>query len=79
MFEQMIPYEGGGAKEFLLTLVTNPIFALRVALEEAKFLYLALILLPCCFLPLLARRGWQLLGYGFVFCLLSSARGPSSI
>ena len=79
MFEQMIPYKGGGAKEFLLTLLTNPIFTLRVVLEEAKLLYFALILLPCCFLPLLARRGWQLLGYGFVFCLLSSARGPSSI
>jgi uncharacterized membrane protein len=78
-FEQMIPYEGGGAKEFLLTLFTNPIFALRVVFEEAKLFYLALILLPCCFLPLLARRGWQLLGYGFVFCLLASQPGPHSI
>jgi uncharacterized membrane protein len=78
-FEQMIPHEGGGAREFLLTLLTNPIFALRVVLEEAKLIYLALILLPCCFLPLLARRGWQLLGYGFVFCLLSSVPGPHSL
>ncbi len=78
-FEQMIPHEGDGAKEFLLTLLTNPIFTLRVVLEEAKLLYLALILLPCCFLPLLARRGWQLLGYGFVFCLLSSVPGPHSL
>jgi uncharacterized membrane protein len=78
-FEQMIPYEGGGAREFLLTLVTNPIFTLRVVLEEAKLLYLALILLPCCFLSLFARRAWQLLGYGFVFCLLASDSGPHSI
>ena len=79
LFEQMIPYEGGGAKELLLTLLTNPIFTLRVVFEEAKLLYLALILLPCCFLPLLARRGWQLLGYGFVFCLLSSKLGLHNI
>jgi len=78
-FEQMIPHEGGGAKEFFLTLLTNPIFTLRVVLEEVKLLYLALILLPCCFLPLLARRGWQLLGYGFVFGLLSSVPGPHSL
>jgi len=78
-FEQMIPHEGGGARDFLLTLITNPIFTLRVVLEEAKLLYLALIMLPCCFLPLLARRGWQLLGYGFVFCLLSSVPGPHSL
>jgi uncharacterized membrane protein len=79
IFEQMIPYKGGGAKELLLTLLTNPIFTLRIVFEEAKLLFLALILLPCCFLPLLARCGWQLLGYGFVFCLLSSVSGPHSI
>ena len=78
-FEQMIPYEGGGAKELLLSLITNPIYALRVVLEEAKLFFLALILLPCCFLPLFAKRGWQLLGYGLVFCLLSSIPGPHSI
>jgi len=78
-YEQMIPYEGGGAKELLLSLVTNPIFALRVVLEEAKLYFLAVILLPCCFLPLFAKRGWQLLGYGLVFCLLSSIPGPHSI
>jgi len=75
----MIPYKGGGAKELLLTLVTNPVFALRVVLEEAKLFYLGLILLPCCFLPLFARRGWQLLGYGLAFCLLSSVPGPRTI
>jgi uncharacterized membrane protein len=78
-FEQMMPYEGGGATEFLLTMLTNPVFALRVALEEAKLLYLALILLPCAFLPLFAGRRWLLLVYGLVFCLFSSKAGPHSI
>ena len=78
-FEQLIPREGGGAIDFFLTLVTNPIFALRVALEEAKLLYLVQILLPCLFLPLFARSRQILLAYGFVFCLLSSKIGPHSI
>jgi uncharacterized membrane protein len=78
-FEQLIPREGGGAIDFLLTLVTNPIFALRVALEEAKLLYLLQILLPCLFLPLFARGRQILLAYGLVFCLLSSKIGPHSI
>ena len=79
VFEQLIPYRGGGAKEFVLTLLTNPIFTLRTVLQEAKLLFLALILLPCCFLPLLARRGWELLGYGLVFCLLASISGAYSV
>jgi uncharacterized membrane protein len=79
VFEQLIPYEGGGAKEFALTLLTNPIFALRIVLQEAKLLFLSLILLPCCFLPLLARRGWELLGYGLVFCLLASISGAYTV
>jgi len=78
-FEQLIPREGGGAIDFLLTLVTNPIFALRVALEQDKLLYLLLILLPTLFLPLFARGRQILLAYGFVFCLLSSKPGPHSI
>jgi uncharacterized membrane protein len=59
--------------------VTNPIFALRVALEEVKLLYLLQILLPALFLPLFARGRQILLAYGFVFCLLSSKPGPHSI
>jgi uncharacterized membrane protein len=54
-------------------------FALRVALEEAKLLYLLQILLPCLFIPLFARGRQVLLAYGFVFCLLSSKIGPHSI
>jgi len=78
-FEQMIPHKGGGARDLVLSLITNPIFALRVMLEPAKLFFLGLIFLPCCFLPFFARRGWQLLGYGFAFCLLSSVKGPHSI
>jgi uncharacterized membrane protein len=78
-FEQMMPYEGGGAPDFLLTMLTNPVFTLSVALEEPKLLYLLLMLLPCAFLPLFSGRRWLLLGYGLVFCLLSSKPGPHSI
>jgi len=78
-FEQMIPYEGGGAKEILLSVFTNPVFTLRVISEPAKLFFLALVLLPCCFLPLFARRAWQLLGYGLAFCLLASVPGPHTI
>jgi uncharacterized membrane protein len=78
-FEQMIPHEGGGAVDFVLTLVTNPVFALRVGLEESKLLYAILMLLPCVFLPLGTRTRLLLLAYGAVFCLLSSKSGPHSV
>ena len=78
-FEQLIPREGGGGLDFVLSLVTNPIFALRVALEQEKLLYLLLILLPGLFLPLFSRGRQILLAYGLVFCLLSSKPGPHSI
>ena len=78
-FEQLIPREGGGGIDFLLALVTNPIFALRVALEQDKLLYLLLILLPSLFIPLFARGRQILLAYGLIFCLLSSKPGPHSI
>jgi uncharacterized membrane protein len=78
-FEQMLPREGSGAIDFLLVLLTNPIFALRVALEEDKLRFLLLILLPVLFLPFFARGRQILLAYGFVFCLLSSKPGPHSI
>ena len=78
-FEQLLPREGAGAIDLLLALVTNPIFALRVALEQDKLLYLLLIFLPALFLPLFARGRQILLAYGLVFCLLSSKPGPHSI
>ena len=78
-FEQMIPQEDGGARDILLTLFTNPIYALRVAFEERKILFLLLLLIPMLALPLCAARRRVLLLYGALFCLLSSKPGPHSI
>ena len=44
-FKQMIPHEGGGAKELLLTLVTNPIFDLGLGLQGVVAVNLSLVLL----------------------------------
>jgi uncharacterized membrane protein len=78
-FAQMIPQEDGGVRDLLLTLFTNPIFALRVAFEERKVLFLLLLLIPMLALPLCAVRRRVLLLYGALFCLLSSKSGPHSI
>lgn len=73
-YEALIPNHQG-AKEFLTSLVTNPVFAIKLALEEPKVLFLITLLLPLLLLPLFARPGRVMLIYGFAFCLLAS-RGP---
>jgi uncharacterized membrane protein len=45
----MIPEKGGGAIDLLLTLVTNPIYSLRVALAEGKLLFFLQIMVPVVF------------------------------
>ncbi|HLM76367.1 MAG TPA: DUF2079 domain-containing protein [Polyangiaceae bacterium] len=70
-YEELIP-EKKGAVELLISLVTNPAFAVKLALEEGKILFIALLFLPLAFLPFAAKSGRIMLVYGFLFCLLAS-------
>jgi uncharacterized membrane protein len=73
-YEALIPNRHG-ARDFLTSLATNPVFAIKLALEEPKVLFLLTLLLPLLLLPLFAKPGRVMLIYGFAFCLLAS-RGP---
>jgi uncharacterized membrane protein len=56
----------------LTSLVINPVFALKVALDEPKLVYLVTVFLPLLFLPFLAKTGRLMLIYGLMFTLLAS-------
>ncbi len=73
-YDAMIP-DRNGIGGLVSSIVTNPLFALRLALEEAKIVFLATIFVPLLFVPFFARWGRVMLIYGLFFCLLAS-RGP---
>jgi uncharacterized membrane protein len=73
-YEALIPNKTG-IGGLLLSLLTNPVFAIKTAFEEAKVIFLILIFLPVAFLPFAAKPGRVMLIYGLLFCLLAS-RAP---
>lgn len=70
-YRDLVP-EGTSFAGFVTSLVTNPVFALSIAVKEVKLVYLATMLLPVAFLPLLARPGRLMLLYGVVFLALAT-------
>ncbi|MCC6551880.1 MAG: DUF2079 domain-containing protein [Polyangiaceae bacterium] len=77
-YDEMMP-DKSGVMGIVVSLVTNPAFALKLMLEEAKVVFLLQLFLPLAFLPLLAKPGRWMLLYGIVFCLLASRDPVSSI
>ncbi len=66
------PESKQGLLGLVLTLLTNPTFALRHALAEPKVLYMLQIFLPLAFVPF-AARSWRLtLLYGLLFTTLAT-------
>jgi len=59
----------------LLSLVTNPTFAIDFALRKAKVIYLLQLLLPLAFLPLFGRPWRFATAFGLFYILLAS-RAP---
>ncbi|KYF49568.1 hypothetical protein BE08_03480, partial [Sorangium cellulosum] len=77
-YAQLMPNRTG-LGGLLVSLLTNPVFALKVMLEEPKILFLLQLFVPLCFLPFLARPGRWMLAYGLLFCLLASRDAVFSI
>jgi uncharacterized membrane protein len=71
-YEDMIPHESEGLKGLVISLVTNPGFALKILLLEKKVFFLLALLGPLLFLPLLAGRKVVIMIYGAVFLGLAS-------
>ncbi len=70
-YREMIP-SGEGFSGFVTSLVTNPAFAFKLATKEPKLIYVATMMLPVLFLPLVAKKGRFLLLYGLIFTLLAT-------
>jgi uncharacterized membrane protein len=63
-----------GVLGIALSLVTNPLFAVKHVLTEQKMEFLLKLLLPLLLIPLFARRMWPLFLYGFAFTMLATRR-----
>ncbi|WP_437657994.1 DUF2079 domain-containing protein [Sorangium sp. So ce1182] len=77
-YEELMPNRSG-LGGLVISLLTNPVFALKVMLEEPKILFLLQLFVPLCFLPFFARPGRWMLAYGLLFCLLASRDAVFSI
>ncbi len=73
-FRDLIPHKKG-ILGMLLTLVSNPLYAIRKAFgNQAKVLYLLQIFVPLALLPLFARRARLMLVYGLLVTLLATRK-----
>jgi uncharacterized membrane protein len=70
-YDELIPNKNGVAG-LVLSLVTNPVFVVKVIFTEPKLLYLLTLFLPLIFLPFFARTRRVMLSYGLLFCLLAT-------
>ncbi|AUX26049.1 hypothetical protein SOCEGT47_066020 [Sorangium cellulosum] len=77
-YAELIPNRNG-LGGLLISLLTNPVFALKVMLEEPKILFFLKLFLPLCFLPFVAKPGRWMLAYGLLFCLCASRDAVFSI
>jgi uncharacterized membrane protein len=71
-YEDMIPHESEGLKGLVISLVTNPGFALKILLLEKKVFFFLALLGPLLFLPIIAGRKVVMMIYGAIFLGLAS-------
>jgi len=70
-FAEMIPNEEG-LRGFVVSLLTNPVFALEIFLREERIFLFLVLLMPLLFLPLLAGTKRFIMLYGLVFLGLAT-------
>lgn len=66
-YKEMIPHEDEGAKGLLITLLTNPVYALQVVLKQDKVFFFLALFGPLLFLPLASGPKVVMMAYGFLF------------
>ena len=71
IYEGLIP-NNRGILDVVLSLVTNPAFAVRLLLSAEKLRFVVLLMLPLAFLPVAARPGRVMLLFAVLYCLLAS-------
>jgi uncharacterized membrane protein len=77
-YDELIPNHNSVAG-LLVSLLTNPVFSLKMMLVEQKLHYIVGLFVPLCFLPFFARPGRFMLSWGLLFCMLASRMAVFSI
>jgi uncharacterized membrane protein len=70
-YTDMIPHHLG-LGDLFISLVTNPAFAIDLALREAKLVFLAKLLLPLALLPVFAKHWRFATAFGLFYILLAT-------
>lgn len=70
-YEDMIPHKLG-LGDLVISLLTNPAFAIELALREAKLVFLLELLLPLMFLPVFAKHWRFAAAFGLFYILLAT-------
>ena len=71
-YKDMIPHQDEGVRGFVVSLVTNPLFALEVLFKHERVLYFLHLFIPLLLLPFFAGRKVVFLLYGMLFIGLAS-------
>jgi uncharacterized membrane protein len=77
-YTDMIPH-GPGLKDLAVSLLTNPTFAIDLALREPKLVFLLQLLVPLCFLPVFAKHWRFATAFGLFYILLATRKPVFSI
>ena len=71
-YKEMIPHQDEGVRGFVISLLTNPLYALEVLFKHERVLYFLHLFIPLLLLPFVSGRKVILLVYGMVFIGLAS-------
>ncbi|MFZ1864993.1 MAG: DUF2079 domain-containing protein [Polyangiales bacterium] len=77
-YTDMIPHHLG-LGDLVISLLTNPTFAVDLALREAKLVYLLELLVPLAFLPIFAKHWRFATAFGLFYILLATREPVFSI
>ncbi len=78
-YAEMIPHKKEGTRGLIVSLLTNPLYAVQVVFKEEKLLFFLHILLPLLGLPFVAGRKLILSVYGLLFVGLASRKHVYSL
>lgn len=73
-YKDLIPFRKEGPTGIIISVLTEPIRALLVLLNEDKVFYFVTLLMPLLFLPLISGKKRILMLYGFAFIALASRK-----
>ena len=73
-FKEMIPHQDEGVAGFVVSLGTNPTYAMQVLTHEDRVFFFLVLFQPLLFLPLLASKKRFMMIYGFLFLGLATRR-----